>query len=31
VYLLDDGKIVWRGTPGEMEENHDILETYLGG
>ena len=31
VYLLDDGKIVWRGTPGEMEENQDILETYLGG
>ena len=31
VYLLDDGKIVWRGTPAEMEENQDILETYLGG
>ena len=31
VYLLDDGKIVWRGSPDEMEENQDILETYLGG
>lgn len=31
VYLLDDGKIVWRGTPAEMEENQGILETYLGG
>jgi branched-chain amino acid transport system ATP-binding protein len=31
VFLLDDGKIVWRGTPSEMEENQDILETYLGG
>lgn len=31
VYLLDDGRIVWRGTPAEMEENQDILETYLGG
>jgi len=31
VYLLDDGKIVWRGSPAEMEESQDILETYLGG
>lgn len=31
VYLLDDGKIVWRGSPAEMEDNQDILETYLGG
>ena len=31
VCMLDDGKIVWRGTPDEMEENQDILETYLGG
>jgi branched-chain amino acid transport system ATP-binding protein len=31
VYLLDDGKIVWSGSPSEMEENADILEIYLGG
>jgi branched-chain amino acid transport system ATP-binding protein len=31
VHLLDDGKIVWNGTPAEMEENEDILTTYLGG
>lgn len=31
VHLLDDGKIVWSGSPAEMEENQDILETYLGG
>ena len=31
VYLLDDGKIVWCGSTSEMEENQDILETYLGG
>lgn len=31
VYLLDDGKIVWSGSTSEMEENQDILETYLGG
>lgn len=31
VYLLDDGRIVWQGTADEMEENEDILETYLGG
>jgi len=31
VYLLDDGKIVWGGSPAEMQENQDILETYLGG
>lgn len=31
IYLLDDGKIVWNGSSAEMEENQDILETYLGG
>lgn len=31
VHLLDDGIIVWHGTPAEMEENEDILTTYLGG
>lgn len=31
VYLLDDGRIVWQGSADEMEENADILETYLGG
>jgi branched-chain amino acid transport system ATP-binding protein len=31
VYLLDDGKIVWSGSPSEMEENADLLEIYLGG
>ena len=31
VHLLDDGQIVWQGSPDEMEENQDILDTYLGG
>lgn len=31
IYLLDDGKIVWSGSPADMEENQDMLETYLGG
>lgn len=31
VYLLDDGRIVWQGSADEMEQNEEILETYLGG
>ena len=32
ICVIDDvGKIVWRGSPAEMEESQDILETYLGG
>lgn len=31
IYLLDDGQIVWQGSSDEMENNHEILETYLGG
>lgn len=31
VYLLDDGRIVWQGSAEAMEENDDIIATYLGG
>lgn len=31
VYLLDDGQLVWQGTPTELEASEGILATYLGG
>lgn len=31
IYLLDDGRIVWQGDPGELSIHEEILETYLGG
>jgi branched-chain amino acid transport system ATP-binding protein len=31
VYLLDDGKLVWQGSPGELEASEGVLATYLGG
>jgi len=31
VYLLDDGKLVWQGTPTELEASEGVLATYLGG
>ena len=30
IYLLDTGKFVWNGTPGELMQNRDLLKTYLG-
>ena len=29
IYLLDTGKFVWNGTPGELMQNRDLLKTYL--
>lgn len=31
VYLLDDGKLVWQGSPSELEASEGVLATYLGG
>lgn len=31
IYLIDNGLVVWSGTPGELRGSDDILETYLGG
>ncbi len=31
VHLLDNGEIVWNGPAGELVENDELLETYLGG
>jgi branched-chain amino acid transport system ATP-binding protein len=31
VYLLDDGKLVWQGSPTELEASEGVLATYLGG
>ncbi|RDD60177.1 ABC transporter ATP-binding protein [Ferruginivarius sediminum] len=31
IFLIDNGEIVWSGQASEMEENENILETYLGG
>jgi len=31
VHLLDNGEIVWHGPPGQLAENDELLETYLGG
>lgn len=31
MYLLDNGRFVWQGYPDEIEQNQEILETYLGG
>ena len=30
IYLLDDGEFIWSGTPSELKENEDMLNTYLG-
>lgn len=30
MYLLDDGKIVWKGVPGDIVANNGLLSTYLG-
>ncbi len=31
VHLLDDGRMIWSGLPGELLGRPEILETYLGG
>jgi branched-chain amino acid transport system ATP-binding protein len=31
VYLLDDGRLVWQGSPSELEASEGVLATYLGG
>jgi branched-chain amino acid transport system ATP-binding protein len=30
VYLLDDGKLVWQGSPRELEASEGVVSTYLG-
>lgn len=30
VHLLDNGTVVWRGHPSELEHNEALLQTYLG-
>jgi branched-chain amino acid transport system ATP-binding protein len=30
IYLMDNGEIVWNGTPHDMRENADLFKTYLG-
>lgn len=30
IHLLDNGRFVWSGTPAELSDNLDVLETYLG-
>lgn len=31
VELMDNGRIVWRGAPGDLAARPEIVETYLGG
>ena len=31
IYLLDNGRFVWRGSAGELGAHEELLETYLGG
>jgi len=30
IYILSNGRVVWQGTPGELEESASVRETYLG-
>ena len=30
IYLLSNGRVVWQGTPGELEDSASVRETYLG-
>ena len=30
VYILSNGRVVWQGTPGELEDSASVRETYLG-
>lgn len=31
IYLVDNGQLVWQGTPDELMSHTEIIETYLGG
>jgi branched-chain amino acid transport system ATP-binding protein len=31
LYLIDDGKVVWRGASGDIAASEGLLATYLGG
>ena len=31
IYLLDDGKLVWQGSAGDLVASEGVLATYLGG
>jgi branched-chain amino acid transport system ATP-binding protein len=30
IYILSNGRVVWQGTPGELENSASVRETYLG-
>ena len=30
IYILSNGRVVWQGTPGELEGSASVRETYLG-
>ena len=30
LYLLDDGKLVWQGSPQELQASEGVISTYLG-
>jgi branched-chain amino acid transport system ATP-binding protein len=30
IYILSNGRVVWRGTPGELEDSASVRETHLG-
>jgi branched-chain amino acid transport system ATP-binding protein len=30
IYILSNGRVVWQGTPGELEDSASVRETYLG-
>ena len=30
IYILSNGRVVWQGTPGELEASASVRETYLG-
>lgn len=29
-YIVDKGHIVWKGSPSELENHHELTERYLG-
>ena len=31
LYLIDDGKVVWQGAPGDIAASEGLFATYLGG